>query len=238
MSVAKITREFVKNIEDGQIFTFDDIPTSSKASVAIELSRLFKKGLIKKVSKGRYFKPKMRVFGEVGPSSDDKISKYLDSTEGVSYETGFNSFRQLGLTTQISKTITIATNKPYKKVQIDNINLKFVPKRVDVKVEDIYLLQILDAIKDIKKIPATTPSQSFVYLKNLIEKESSANQIKLTKYAKKYTPRTKALLGAILKELGNNECAYELKDSLNALTTFKLDISSEIIKDKKYWNIV
>lgn len=238
MSVAKITREFVKNIEDGKIFTFDDIPTSSKASVAIELSRLFKKGLIKKVSKGRYFKPKMRVFGEVGPSSDDKISKYLDSTEGVSYETGFNSFRQLGLTTQISKTITIATNKPYKKVQIDNINLKFVPKRVDVKVEDIYLLQILDAIKDIKKIPATTPSQSFVYLKNLIEKESSANQIKLTKYAKKYTPRTKALLGAILKELGNNECAYELKDSLNALTTFKLDISSEIIKDKKYWNIV
>ena len=238
MSVAKITREFVKNIEDGQIFTFDDIPTSSKASVAIELSRLFKKGLIKKVSKGRYFKPKMRVFGEVGPSSDDKISKYLDSTEGVSYETGFNSFRQLGLTTQISKTITIATNKPYKKVQIDNINLKFVPKRVDVKVEDIYLLQILDAIKDIKKIPATTPSQSFVYLKNLIEKESSENQIKLTKYAKKYTPRTKALLGAILKELGNNECAYELKDSLNALTTFKLDISSEIIKDKKYWNIV
>lgn len=238
MSVAKITREFVKNIEDGQIFTFDDIPTSSKASVAIELSRLFKKGLIKKVSKGRYFKPKIRVFGEVGPSSDDKISKYLDSTEGVSYETGFNSFRQLGLTTQISKTITIATNKPYRKVKIDNINLKFVPKRVDVKVEDIYLLQILDAIKDIKKIPATTPSQSFVYLKNLIEKESSENQIKLTKYAKKYTPRTKALLGAILKELGNNECAYELKDSLNALTTFKLDISSEIIKDKKYWNIV
>lgn len=238
MSVAKITREFVKNIEDGQIFTFDDIPTSSKASVAIELSRLFKKGLIKKVSKGRYFKPKMRVFGEVGPSSDDKISKYLDSTEGVSYETGFNSFRQLGLTTQISKTITIATNKPYRKVKIDNINLKFVPKRVDVKVEDIYLLQILDAIKDIKKIPATTPSQSFVFLKNLIEKESSENQIKLTKYAKKYTPRTKALLGAILKELGNNECAYELKDSLNVLTTFKLGISSEIIKDKKYWNIV
>jgi predicted transcriptional regulator of viral defense system len=238
MSVAKITREFVKNIEDGQIFTFDDIPTSSKASVAIELSRLFKKGLIKKVSKGRYFKPKIRVFGEVGPSSDDKISKYLDSAEGVSYETGFNSFRQLGLTTQISKTTTIATNKPYRKVKIDNINLKFVPKRVDVKVEDIYLLQILDAIKDIKKIPATTPSQSFVYLKNLIEKESSENQIKLTKYAKKYTPRTKALLGAILKELGNNECAYELKDSLNALTTFKLDISSEIIKDKKYWNIV
>ncbi len=238
MSVAKITREFVKNIEDGEIFTFDDIPTSSKASVAIELSRLFKKGLIKKVSKGRYFKPKIRVFGEVGPSSDDKISKYLDSTEGVSYETGFNSFRQLGLTTQISKTITIATNKPYRKVKIDNINLKFVPKRVDVKVEDIYLLQILDAIKDIKKIPATTPSQSFVFLKNLIEKESSANQIKLTKYAKKYTPRTKALLGAILKELGNNECAYELKDSLNVLTTFKIGISSEIIKDKKYWNIV
>lgn len=238
MSVAKITRDFIENFEDGKIFTINDIPSCKKSSVIIELSRLFKKGLINKVSKGKYYKPKKRAFGQIGPSSDDKISKYLDNAEGVSYETGSNSFRQLGLTTQISKTTTIATNKPYRKVQIDNINIKFVPKRVDVKTKDIHLLQILDALKDIKKIPATTPSLAYVYLKSIIEKESTENQFKLTKYAKKYTPRTKALLGAILKELGNNECAYELKDSLNVLTTFKLGISSDIIKDKKYWNIV
>ena len=174
-----------------------------------------------------------------------KLSKVIvvGTVEGV--ENGesdkkwdFSIFQNNDIHFYIDQNAEKSQNLLIKSVKIDNINLKFVPKRVDVKVEDIYLLQILDAIKDIKKIPATTPSQSFVYLKNLIEKESSENQIKLTKYAKKYTPRTKALLGAILKELGNNECAYELKDSLNALTTFKLDISSEIIKDKKYWNIV
>ncbi len=48
MSVAKITRDFVENIESAKLFTYDDIPCLNKTSVAIELSRLFKKGIIKK----------------------------------------------------------------------------------------------------------------------------------------------------------------------------------------------
>ena len=59
MSVAKITRDFVENIESAKLFTYDDIPSTNKTSVAIELSRLFKKGIIKKVSKGKFYKPKI-----------------------------------------------------------------------------------------------------------------------------------------------------------------------------------
>ncbi len=57
MSAAKITRDFVSNIESAKLFTYDDIPCLNKTSVAIELSRLFKKGIIKKVSKGKFYKP-------------------------------------------------------------------------------------------------------------------------------------------------------------------------------------
>ena len=238
MSVAKITRTYIDKLDNAKLFTYADIPSDNKATVAIELSRLFKKGIIKKVSKGKFYKPKKRLFGEVEPSSDDKISSYLNSTDGVSYETGLNSFRQLGLTTQIANTITIATSKPYQKVEIDNIKLKFVPKRVDVAKEDIYLVQILDALKDIKKIPATTPENAFSYLRNIIQKETKANQLKLTEYAMKYTPRTRVLLGAILKEIGLWQEAFQLKDTLNPITTFKIGISSDTLPSKKYWNII
>ena len=138
----------------------------------------------------------------------------------------------------MSETITIATSKPYKKVEIDNIKLKFVPKRVDVAKEDIYLVQILDALKDIKKIPATTPENAFSYLRNIIQKETKANQLKLTEYAMKYTPRTRVLLGAILKEIGLWQEAFQLKDTLNPITTFKIGISSDTLPSKKYWNII
>lgn len=238
MSVAKITRTYINSIDDAKLFTYNDIPSNNKTTVAIELSRLYKKGIIKKISKGKFYKPKQRLFGEVEPSSDEKISSYLNSSSGISYETGLNSFRQLGLTTQIAKTKTIATDKPYKKVQIDNIKLKFVKKRVNVSREDIYLVQILDALKDIKKIPATTPEEAFISLRNIIQKENKENQIKLANYAMKYTPRTRALIGAILKEIGLREQSYKLKETLNPLTKYKIGIKTTTLTTKKYWNII
>lgn len=237
VSVAKITRDFVSKLEDGRLFTYDDIPSANKSTVAIELSRLLKKGTIKKVSKGKFYKPKKRIFGEIGPSSNEKVTSLLKSTDGRSYETGFNGFRKLGLTTQVANEITIASNKQYKKVKLDNLNIKFVPKRIDAKDDEVYLVQILDALKDIKKIPATTPSEVIKYLKELIKKETIENQQKLTKFALKYTPRTRALLGAIFKDIGNKNSAYELKSTLNPLTSFKIDISDEVLKEKGYWNI-
>lgn len=238
MSVAKITRQYVDNLADGQLFTYKDIPCDKKSSVAIELSRLYKKGIVKKVSKGKFYKPKKRVFGEVEPSSNEKILSYLNNNSSIDYETGLNSARKLGLTTQVSKVITIATNQPYRTIELDNIKLRLVKKRVNAPKSDIFLLQILDAIKDIKKIPATTPEKTFIYLKKIIEKEDITKQKKLAEYALKYNPRTRALVGAILRELGLWEFSYLLKETLNPLSKYKVGISEDILPSKSYWNIV
>lgn len=64
------------------------------------------------------------MFGEVEPNSNEKIKNYLDN----SYETGTNIFRKLGLTAQVANETTIATNKSYKKIKIDNINSKSYDK--------------------------------------------------------------------------------------------------------------
>jgi len=239
MSVAKITRKYIDSLDEAKLFTYDDIPSDKKTSVAIELSRLYKKGIVKKISKGKFYKPKKRLFGEIDPSDNEKILSYLKNTSSnMIYETGVNNARRLGLTTQVSKRIVIAINKPSREIKLDNINLKLVQVVANAPKTDIYLLQILDAIKDIKKIPATTPEKTFIILKSIIKDEEEKKQKKLAKYALKYNPRTRALVGAILKDLGLMESAYLLKATLNPLTKYKVGISNDILPSKKYWNIV
>jgi len=45
MSVAKITRTYIENIDNAKLFTYSDIPSHNKATVAIELFHLYKKGI-------------------------------------------------------------------------------------------------------------------------------------------------------------------------------------------------
>lgn len=238
MSIAKITRLFIKELADGKLFTYADIPTNNKSSVAIELSRLFKKGYIKKISKGKYYKPKKRRFGEIGPSSDEKIKSFLINTKGNNYETGYNSFLNLGLTSQVANMTVIATNKSKQKIKLDNLNIKFVQKKLNVKKEDIFLLQILDALKDVKKIPGTTADDAVAILKEIIQELSDEKQESITKYSKEYMPRVKALLGAILKDAGKWNLSYQIKQELNPITKYSIGISIKTLPNKKDWNIL
>lgn len=238
MSNAQAIRNFINTISKGKLFTYSDIPNENMNAVAIELSRLYKKGAIKKISKGKFYKPKKRTFGEVGPKADEKILSYIGAnSKDVFYETGINSFRQLGLTTQVSGIRTIATNKPYRKIKIDNLEFNLVPMRANVKKDEIHLAQILDALKDIKKIPNSTPTKAIKQLKDTISKISKANQEKLTNYALEYPPRVRALLGLILEDIGNVYCANKLKRTINPLTTFTLNIDDNELTQKKHWNI-
>jgi hypothetical protein len=237
MSIAKLTRDFVGKIETGKVFTYADIPSDKISTIAIEFSRLYKQGIIKKFSKGKYYKPQKTRFGEMGPSSKEKINSYMDA-EKFNYETGLNSFRLLGLTTQVANLTTIATNQSARRVKVDNLNIKFVRTRVNAPKKYIKLLQILDALKDIKSIPDTTASEALLYLKDFISKLTQMEQKKLAIFVKEYTPRTKALLGAILKDLGLWEEAYKIKSGLNSLTKYKLGIKDNILKNKKEWSIV
>ncbi len=238
MSVAKLTRNFIEQIESGKVFTYVDIPSDKISTVTVELSRLYKQGVIKKISKGKYYKPKKTRFGEIGPNSKEKLNSYINATKKLSYETGLNSFRQLGLTTQVPNVITIATDKSNRRIKVDNLNIKFVRKRVNAPKKYTKLLQILDALKDIKSIPDTTPSEALLYLKNYISKLNNIEQQKLSFFAREYTPRTKALLGAILKDLGMWEEAYRIKARLNPLTKYKLGIKDSVLKNKKEWGII
>ncbi len=235
MSVAKITRDFIEQIEDTKIFTYNDIPSNKKSSVAIELSRLFKKGLVKKIAKGKFYKPKQSRFGEIAPSDEEIAKSYL--VEEDAYITGYGGYNRLGLTTQVPNVITIASSRVPSRMRIENVNLRFVPNIANGEVKDTQLLQILDALRDIKNIPDNSPNDVVLSIKKIVRKFDEKKLKKILKLVRKYPPRVKAILGAILKEQGRWEEAYLLKEMLNPLTTYKIGISGDTLANRDEWKI-
>lgn len=236
MSIAKITRNFVDSIKTGKIFMYDDIPSDNKMGIAIELSRLYKKGIIKKVSKGKYYKAKVTPFGEIAPNSEEKIKSFFNASND--YIAGLSSLNQLGLTTQVPNVITIASNQSPRKISLQNTIIKVIPKRANGSKEDVELLQLLDALNSIKKIPDVSINEAFQIIKGMIEQLSLNEQQCLAKLVLAYPPRTKALVGAILKNRGLWEEAYKLKATLNPISVYKLGISEELLPNKSEWRIV
>ena len=237
MSVAKTVRSFVDSIREGELFTYDDIPSSKKNVVAIELSRLSKQGIVKRISKGKYYKPKQGHFGELQPSDEEVIKSYLKSSKSTGYITGLRAFNQMGLTTQVPNTITIAREGTPRKIKVKNINIEFIPLKQKMAKSEMKFAQLLDALDSLNKIPDTVPDDVVNYAKNYMAKLPRKDQGKIAKLAQKYRPRTRAIVGAILKELGNWEDAFKLKETLNTMTTYKIGLSAEVLKDKSNWKI-
>ncbi|MFZ3052044.1 MAG: hypothetical protein WA099_01445, partial [Sulfuricurvum sp.] len=59
----------------------------------------------------------------------------------------------------------------------------------------------------------------------------------LSKLTLDFTPRTRALVGAILEELDCKKYTDVIKQSLNTTTTFRLGINESILKYGRDWKI-
>ena len=104
--------------------------------------------------------------------------------------------------------------------------------------ENIYLLQILDSIRFIKRIPDTDINQSCERLKGIIRDLSDEKKDYLVKLAMKYNPATRALAGAILELIKGEAYVEGLYKSLRGSTIFKLNISALALNNKNIWRII
>lgn len=235
MSNASIVRNIVQQYPDGTIFSYDDLKCDRSAA-AIELSRLYKKGILQKLSRGRFYKPKKGMFGEIKPNEEQIIQSYQKQANG--YETGLMAFNRLGLTTQIPSLIEIATDMTPRTLIIGSTTIKLVrAKRSNVNT-DKRILQILDALRQIKKIPDTTPSETILALKKVIAQLPKEQIESISTICLDYTPRTIALLGAILEDIGQKKYTLNLKKRLNPTSYYKLALANETLLSAKNWKII
>ena len=116
--------------------------------------------------------------------------------------------------------------------------ISFLRQRNVITQENIPLLQLLDAIRYIKKIPDTTIAEACQRLIIMVGELSESEEKTMVRLSQKYPPSTRALLGAILEQLGRETYTKALKKTLNPITKYKLQNVGNILSTSENWNIV
>ena len=131
----------------------------ANAAVSVAMKRIIDKKTIKHLKcyqKGIYYLAVETPFGETGIDKEALIQrKYL--TPDIGYETGLTVLYRLGLTTQLPKERTIATNQA-KDCQRKDRDLDVVirPPKVKVTADNKRYLQTLDIVDLIERAPIDT----------------------------------------------------------------------------------
>lgn len=240
MNIAGTITKRIITIEEGTIFSYKDFtPFENKmGATAAILSRLAAKGIIKRFSKGMYYKPQNGVFGEV-PLQEDQVLESILKKSGnkAAYLTGTMVYNKMGFTTQIANEYVVATGEFCKPIQKGRIKVRFVKAYCAVEKKYIPLLQLLDVVKDIRNIPGTDPNSTLQLLKIKLKELSLTGQKKLAQLALNYPPSTRALTGALLELNSNVQLTTKLYKSLNLISKYKPGISNSILPNRDKWKI-
>jgi predicted transcriptional regulator of viral defense system len=240
-SISESISQQVKTIPEDTSFGYAQlrIEPDEFFSAAKALERLQKKGVIKRISRGRFYRPRKTVFGEKRPDESQLLKPYLfNQGKRKAYITGLTLYNQLGLTTQVPSTVQIASRERRNLSRVGSLEIKGVKSYVDVTEQNYQMLGFLDAMKDLKQIPDVDIKAALTLFKNRIKELSEEERQSLVTYALSYPPRVRALLGAILEELSYPLEATKLKESLNPLTKYALGIDDTLLKSASNWNVL
>ena len=230
----------VNRLPKGYVFTYADFVTdvNKKEAVIKALNRMAESGKIAKLSKGKYYKYENTPFGRLEPNQTQIVKDLMESDGKLTgYLTGYSVYNQLGLTTQVSNTIQIGKNDIRSAFKRERYMISFIRQKNIITRENIPLLQLLDAIRYIKKIPDSKPELSCKRLLVIIKRLSDKDKSTMVRLALKYPPATKALLGAMLDELRESSLTDSLYKTLNPVTKYRLSVDKVLTQTEK-WNIV
>ena len=231
----------IDRLPKGYVCTYADFTSevSQKEAVIKALNRMVASGKIAKLSKGKYYKPENTPFGNLQPTQAQVVKDLLEDDGKITgYLTGNSIYNKLNLTTQVSNTIQIGKNQVRPSFKRERYTIAFINQKNTITRENIPLLQLLDAIRYIKKIPdasiETSSKRFLAIIKNYSDKEINT----LVRLALKYPPATRALLGALLEKLQKDFATEALFKSLNPITKYKLTGAKKVLSTAENWNIV
>lgn len=238
MIIADEIKEKLLSTAYGVVLTIEDfdIETENQPALVKALNRLVIKGELNKIAKGKYFKPKKTQFGILQPTASEVVKDFLEKNgKIVGYITGTAAFASMGLTTQITSAILVGSNKYRRPVMRGEFKVSFLLQTNPITEKNIPILRLLDAIRLIREIPATSPDESVAIISKLIKSLDIEQQRELCDLAEGYTQYVRALLGAIMENAGLK--TFNLRRGLNGVTSYKLPVSDKILPNKTNWNI-
>lgn len=230
----------IDRLPKGYVFTYADFTTevNKKEAVIKALNRMATSGKITKLAKGKYYKPENTPFGNLEPNQFQIVKDLLeDDGKTIGYLTGYSIYNQLGLTTQISNIIQIARNDIRPTLKRERYIIKFVRQKNIITKENIPFLQVLDAIRYVKKIPDSTISSACLRFISILKSYSEKDAATLVRLSQKYPPASRALLGALLDEAEIYHFKEALQKNLNPITNYKLPGVQSVLKTSENWNL-
>jgi hypothetical protein len=230
----------IDRLPKGYVFTYVDFITevNKKETIIKALNRMAASGKIVKLTRGKFYKPEITAYGDLQPKLHQIVKDLLeDNRKTIGYLTGYSVFNQLGLTTQVSNIIQIGKNEIRPSFKRERYTISFIRQKNTIMKENIPLLQILDAIRYIKKIPDTSNAIAVKRILAIISGLKENEILVFVRLALKYPPAARALTGALLQEAGKKNVTEPLSKSLNPITTFGLSGITNIISSAQDWNI-
>ena len=239
MNISQSVSDQITHMPAGQFFTYRDISGFSGNSYAVikAISRQSAGlGLIK-VKKGLYYKAVTGSFGPMAPKESEVIKYFTnDDNRTTGYITGVGLYHRWGFTTQVPAEITIATStNKREKVVIFGLRVTTIPARDKVTKMSIPLLQFLDVVKNIDRIPDADNQQLVANLTQRLKQYSSSQINKMEDIAmRSYGAKTRALLGLLLESYVDRFSA-KLHQSLNPTSRYKTTIVGLLPTNSKRW---
>ena len=241
MKVSEYIAFTIDRLPKGYIFTYSDFKTevTQKEAVIKALNRMVASGKIAKLSKGKYYKPENTPFGNLQPNQAQVLKDLLEENGKITgYLTGYSIYNQLGLTTQVSNTLQIGKNQVRPNFKRERYTIAFVKQKNIITKDNIPLLQVLDAIRYINKIPDANIDASCKRFLAIIKDFEDKEIKRLVRLALIYPPATRALLGALLEQLQQGKITKPLFKTLNPISRYKLISAAKVLSTAEKWNIV
>jgi hypothetical protein len=126
-SIQKTIEKRIAEMPDGQVFIpADFLDVTKPLNINNALTRLFKRGVIRRPLRGIYSKPYLsdRLGIELVPSPDDVIAAIARKNRWRIAPAGQTAQNRLGLSTQIPATIEYVTSGPDKTYDYDGFQIR------------------------------------------------------------------------------------------------------------------
>lgn len=241
MKVVDIIENKINRLPNGYSFTYKDFLLSieNKEAAIKALNRFVEKGKINKISKGKFYKPEKTIFGLLQPNQYQLLKDLLEEDNKITgYLTCFSIYNTLGLTTQLSNTVQIGKNNLRPYLKRERYLISFVKQNNTINKDNIPYLQLLDCIKTIKKIPDTTIEKSVERFISILSAYNLKEIQQIVRLSQKYSPSTRAILGAMLDELQLEKYSVILLKTLNPITKYHFPGLNDKLSQYKKWNLV
>lgn len=144
------TQMIVDHVVDSTGLKEEDV----KKAVNVNMGRIEKQGLVRRVTRGVYCKQIQTAFGNYTAGNEQLFCKLLtyDGDKVIGYEVGASALNRMGLTTQMPQRICIATNA-YNRLQPEGVDIELRKPVTEVTTDNCRYLQMLDVINDMDRFP-------------------------------------------------------------------------------------